>query len=120
MLNAQSFRITHSNIDNQGKVSNNCNISYDSYEESIDITSDSGTISYGPVKFNRTYSEQGLFFKEYITKNTMYNGVKRIYRFGYDRDNEPVLVLEILYTSSSNYQLNYYYTNHYFELGSRR
>lgn len=74
------------------------------------------TINEYPSKLDRTYNDQGFFIKEYIPTN-LNASVKSIFKFCYTQDtNEPVVVVEIKYTSISNYTITKYFTKKWAEL----
>lgn len=76
-----------------------------------------GTSEVFPSKLDRTYTEQGLLIKEYIPVNFLSSQAKRIYRFCYDEESmEPVVVVEIVYSSTTKYTIIKYFTRKWAEL----
>lgn len=72
-----------------------------------------------PAKLDRTYIEQGLYIKEYIPTNLLNNPIKRIFKFCYKEDSkEPIVVVEISYTSKNNYTITKYFTSEWARLSN--
>ena len=85
--------------------------------EGIKKSDSQGNISIHKVKFDRTYNEQGLMIKEYIPTDYMSNGYKKIFKIGYEETSmEPIVVIELTYTSTSNYTISKYFTKKWAEL----
>jgi len=128
---SQDFiRTTYIRIDNSSLIKENYDILYEPESQIIGIVDlnyeNIKVWKYGPVELKSTSYEQGLYIESYsptIEKllNTSPNAKKYLFKFAYDKKGgKPVLVTEISYTSKSNYQVKLYYTDYYFELGSKR
>ncbi|WDF47433.1 hypothetical protein PQ459_02860 [Chryseobacterium sp. KACC 21268] len=71
------------------------------------------------AKLDRTYIEQGLIIKEYTPTQFLNNPSKRIYRFCYEEDSkEPIVVLEIVYTTKDDYVITKYFTSEWAKLSN--
>lgn len=69
------------------------------------------------AKLDRTYTEQGLLIKEYIPTNHLTSQNKRIFRFCYEENSmEPIVVVELVYSSTAKYTIIKYFTRKWAEL----
>ncbi len=119
-LNAQSsklFIITKSKIQGKEMFSYKLGISYIDRTKTIIYIVGDKIYSSDKVKKARSYYEQGLYIEEYIPIDLLSNKTKYIYRLAYDsKGGTPVLVTEISFRTKRNYQIQFYYTDYFFEL----
>lgn len=123
-LNAQDskpFLITKSQLQDYQPFNYSNLIGYLDGEIIFFSSNDEGKIiknSKGFFKNSGNYYEQELYIVEYIpTKYLTKDETKYIYKFAYEsKGGKPVLVTEIFYKSRANYQIQFYYTDHYFKL----
>ncbi|WP_374364126.1 hypothetical protein [Cloacibacterium sp.] len=113
-LNLGGIVSIYTKIDNEPILSEENLILYSEKEEKILIGGNH--INEYSAKLDRTYNEQGFYIKEYIPTN-LDTSVKRIFKFCYTQNtNEPVVVVEISYTSVRNYTITKYFTKKWAEL----
>ena len=86
------------------------------YKDGEILKIQNGHVDKFAVKYDGFKLEQGLFIKEYLPVNHLSTAPKKIFKFGVDKSGDAIVVIEINYSSTTNYSITKYFTNKWAEL----